>query len=350
MQANSDGSFTSYLSYNNLAGVELTIETDPASGSINSIVADGEALSPPTIFSAGVSRGSVVIRHINSSFTWTVKAAGSQSSSVTVDTRTPPCMAVVPRVSCNSRDSVLLGYNNPHPFPIIVPTGGDNFFSAGISTISTIEKFLPGRMESVLAVTLSATAKPNSWTLQSQTVDLDAAATVCTSSEATCANNDSADTIGNLDRIALELSAIAQGTATSLLKAKRKNIEGSSLSKRVRSQSLNRIEVEHRRAIARAKELENEAYRLTIQLPKLSKTCINAPSFCKSIDRFDTIISLRRLYAYLLNMAKRQTNRFHFIQNGETKRNRIAVVKAKKLLNLGNSELDKLPRIATDCS
>ena len=67
-------------------------------------------------------------------------------------------------------------------------------------------------------------------------------------------------------------------------------------------------------------------------------------------DRFDTFIALRRLYAHLLNMTKRQTNRFYFTEIRETKRNRAPVVRAKRLVQFGHGELDKLPRLATDCT
>jgi hypothetical protein len=49
-------------------------------------------------------------------------------------------------------------------------------------------------------------------------------------------------------------------------------------------------------------------------------------------------------------MTKRQTARFYFLELGQTKANRTLVVKAKKLQKIGNSELDKLPRLATECA
>lgn len=305
---------------------------------------------PPAIFKPGIERGAVVLQHRSNSITWTVKVAGSEAASATVDSQTQRCRPVEPLASCETSGAVVIGYNNPNSFAITIPYGPENLFSTGLDRSNSITNFSAGRSVAARTVALNQAIKPNSWTLRDQTIDLDAVVARCQSSELACVNINSGETIGNLDQVALELSSIAQRTAQTLQRARRKAVEAGTASARTKQLSVSRIEVELKRALTRAKYLEEEAYRLTIQLPKVTKSCIDAPAYCETIDRFDTFIALRRLYAHLLNMTKRQTNRFYFTEVGETKRNRAPVVKAKRLVQFGHRELDKLPRLATDCT
>ncbi len=241
----------------------------------------------------------------------------------------------------------MIGYNNPNQFPISLPIGPLNQLSAGARTTAQPTNFLPGLNKGAATVTLPDSSSTHSWTLNGTSVSLDATLHSC---DTGCANINSADVIKNLDKIALELSQIAQQTAKAVAKARRGAVHAEISKKLTPKDNLLKIRRDTIRTSRRAKALEEEAYRLTINLPAVTKSCPNAPQYCETIDRWNTIGALRGLYAKLVNITKRQTARFFFIELGETMRNRARVVRAKKLQKTGNVELDKLPRFATECA
>jgi hypothetical protein len=296
-------------------------------------------------------KGAVAFTHRSDSLTWIIQAPDTEQSSATSSPLTPSCAPLVPLADCGNpsskEPSVVIGYENPNQFPMSLPIGPLNQLSAGASTTAQPTTFLPGFNKGVTTVTLIDSSSAQIWTLNGKSVSLDQKLRSC---DAGCANINSSDVIKNLDKIALELSKIAQQTAKAVAKARRGKVHAEISKKLTPKDNLRQISRDTLRTSKRAKALEEEAYRLTINLPAVTKSCPNAPQFCESIDRWNTIGALRGLYARLVNITKRQTARFFFIEIGETKRNRARVVRAKKLLVVGNGELDKLPRFATECA
>ena len=349
---NSDGSYTSHFSYNNTTASELTIVNDDAAGTINQIIPESEGLTAPTLFKPGTVRGAVAFTHRSESLTWVVQAQGAEQSSATTNSLSRSCAAIVPLADCDNTagsgiSSVVIGYENPNPFSMTIPVGPLNTLSAGATSSAQPTEFLPGLNKGVAKVTLSDSSSPHTWVLNGKTVALHDTLRSC---DGGCANINSADVIKNLDKIALQLSSIAQQTAKAVAKARRGAIHAEISKKLTPKDNLLKVRRDTVRTSKRAKTLEEEAYRLTINLPAVTKSCPNAPQYCESIDRWNTIGALRGLYAHLVNLTKRQTARFFFVEIGETKRNRARVVRAKKLEKLGNAQLDKLPRFATECA
>jgi hypothetical protein len=347
----SDGTRASYFSYNNVSDSDLTIVTDTVADTINELTPEEEALTPPTLFKPGLVRGEIAFTHRSESLTWTVKAAGAEQSSATSSPLTRACQPLKPVAACqqgsiNNR-SVVIGYENPNPFSIRLPIGPLNSLSSGVSTTNQPTEFLPGLNPGVATVVLLDTSDPKTWTLNGTTISLDETLQSC---DVGCVNLNSADIIKKLDNVALQLSRIAQRTSQTLLKARRaaKVSQGNTRSNTPKVLPKDRRYVQ--RSIRRAKDLEQQAYRLTINVPAVTKSCPTAPQYCETLDRWGTIGALRGLYARLVDMTKRQTARFYFLELGQTKANRTLVVKAKKLQKIGNSELDKLPRLATECA
>jgi hypothetical protein len=322
-----------------------------AAGSLNQILPEGEGLTPPTLFKPGVVKGAFAFTHVGDSLTWVIQAPGAEQSVATANSLTRRCAPIMPLADCDSSGSsvpsVVIGYENPNPFSLSLPIGPLNMLSPGASTSAQPTVFLPGLNKGVAKIILNDTSSSPTWTLNGQTVSLYETLRGC---DGGCANINSADVIKNLDKIALELSGIAQQTAKAVAKARRGAIHAQISKKLTPKDNLLKVRRDTIRTSKRAKALEEEAYRLTINLPAVTKSCPNAPQYCETIDRWNTIGALRGLYAHLVNLTKRQTARFFFVEIGETKRNRARVVRAKKLEKIGNGELDKLPRFATECA
>ena len=349
---NSDGTRTSHFSYNNTTDAEITIVNDEAAGTINQILPQSEQLTPPTIFKPGTARGAAAFTHRSESLTWVIQAQGAEQSVATSSALTRSCAPIVPLADCdntaaNGTPSVVVGYDNLNEFTMTIPVGPLNKLSAGAISSAQPTVFLPGLNKGVAKVTMSDSSSSHTWELNGSTVALHDTLRSC---DGGCANINSADVIKNLDKIALELSGIAQQTAKAVAKARRGAIHAEISKKLTPKDNLLKVRRDTLRTSKRAKALEEEAYRLTINLPAVTKSCPTAPQYCETIDRWNTIGALRGLYAHLVNLTKRQTARFFFIEIGETKRNRARVVRAKKLEKIGNTELDKLPRFATECA
>ncbi len=273
---------------------------------------------------------------------WTVKAPGSLTSEATASEQSPVCPEVQPLADCRGYESgilkVKLGYNNKGLFEQSFPVGTLNRFSPGGADRGQPNRFFPGLNATIFEIPLVNPNESVIWSVNGKQVQIDGSLKTC---EGKCVDTPIGTIKGDLDKVAIELSALMNRAAAALDSVKDK--KGGD-----REQSRDRRDAA--RASRKASEYEATAKSLTIQFPEVINTCPDAPAFCSTVDRQGVIDALRGLYANQRNSAMRTMARVAFRSTGATSRRQKIVKQAKALEKQGNEQLAKIPRFDTKCT
>lgn len=272
---------------------------------------------------------------------WTVKAPRSLVSEATASEQSPVCPEVQPVVDCRGYESgilkVKLGYNNKGLFEQSFPVGVLNSFSPGAADRGQPNRFFAGLNSTVFEIPLVNPNEAVIWSVNGKQVQIDSTLKTC---EGRCVDTPLGTIKGDLDQVAIDLSALMNRAAAALASVKDKR-GGES------EQARDRRDAE--RASRKASEYEATAKSLTIQFPAVAKTCPDAPAFCSTVDRQGVIDALRGLYANQRNSVVRTMARVAFRSTGTTSRRQKLVQQSKALEKQGIDQLAKLPRFATEC-
>ena len=338
---NADGTRTAYFSVNNLTGGDVTFGTNASLGTINEFQSDSTTTSPPTTFKAGQSIGSVIVPYKGGTLTWVVKAPRSKRSEAVASDDSPLCPSLQPLADCRGFESgilkVKLGYNNQGKFEQAFPIGVLNGFSPGAIDRGQPNRFFAGLNLSVFEIPVVDPNERVTWTINGQSVVIDGTLKTC---DGKCVDTPVGSIKGELDQIAISLSALMNKAAAALASIK---------DKKGGQDDQARDERDAKRASRKAAEYERVAKALTIQFPAVVKTCPEAPAFCATVDRQGTIDALRGLYANQRNSVTRTMARALFRSTGATSRRQRFVKEAKGLEASGLEQLGKLPRFVTEC-
>jgi hypothetical protein len=340
---NNDGTKTAYFSYNNTTSGDMNVTTNAAQGTLNEFATTGAVAPPPTLFKAGIAKGTVVIRFTGDSLTWLVRAEKSAASRATASASTPVCAPVLPKAECrgyqNGALTVRLGYVNGNSFEQQIPVGPSNGFTPGAVDRGQPNKFFAGTNKSVFQVSLASTTDSVTWVVNGSSIKIDNSLPVC---DGECVDTPTGNVTAQLDAIAQQLSDVMTRAANVLASAKATN--GKNVSAAVKR---NRTDAE--RAKKKADDYSALAKTLTIQFPQVIKTCPQAPAYCETVDRQYAIESLKGLYANQRNSTQRTIARAYFRNTGKTSRSDSLVKQAKDLEQQGLAALAQLPRFATEC-
>ena len=340
---------TAYFSYNNVTGRDLTVTNSTSQGTINTVRLDGAVTSdqPPTTFKVGQSKGTVIMRFSGGSATWVVKASGSRLSEARASDQSPECPRVVPLAECRGFEqgflTVKLGYENKAEFEQLLPVGKSNGFSPGSADRGQPNRFFPGLNRAAFEVPFANPNDTFTWNINQEKVVISSSLAVCVGR---CIDVPVGTIKGDLDQIAIDLSALMNKAAAVLVSVKDKApVKSKADIQRQRSRS----RLDAVRSNKKAAEYERIAKALVIQYPSVVKVCPEAPQFCVAVDRQGTIDALRGLYANQRNSVVRVMARVLFRSTGNTSRRQKLVKEARALEQKGLDQLGKLPRFATEC-
>jgi len=342
---NIDNTRTAYFSYNNTTGANLTVVTNISLGSINAFTADpAVSAQPPTTFKPGVSKATVVVQFTKGPLTWVVKGAGMQKTEATASDQSPECPRVVPIAECRGYEQglfkVKLGYQNPASFEQAIPVGKANQFSPGAADRGQPVRFFTGLNRAVFSAILDGPQESVTWNINSEKVVIDKTIPACTGM---CIDAPLATIKGDLDQVAIDLSALMNRASAVLVSVKDKKYTKAAKTVRARDRR------DSIRSGKKAAEYERIARALTIQFPAVVKLCPESPQFCSTVDRQGTIDALRGLYANQRNSVVRTMARVMFRSTGATSRRQRIVKDARALEQKGLGQLRNLPRFATEC-
>jgi len=248
---------------------------------------------------------------------------------------------VQPVADCRGYESgilkVKLGYNNQGTFEQAFPIGALNGFSSGALDRGQPNRFFSGLNLTAFQIPLADPNERVTWSVNGRSVVIDGTLKTC---DGQCVDTPVGSIKGELDQVAISLSALMNKAAAALasVKDKKGNADDQARDKR-----------DARRANNKAAEYERVAKALTIQFPAVVKTCPEAPAFCATVDRQGTIDALRGLYANQRNSVMRTMARALFRSTGATSRRQKFVKEAKALEANGLEQLGKLPRFVTEC-
>lgn len=322
---NTNGTRTAYFTYNNRSGVEVS------SGVENFYTPTIIDAKPVKTFKTGVCKGCSSATFSGPSVTWTVKTGSTGTSTATATSSTTKCAPVQPLLNCQGYQSgqirVKSGWNNPNPFTLYFPVGTLNNFAPGKEDVGQPVEFYSGNVPGAFDVTLARNESSTAWSLNGTQVS-SKGSPVCSGE---CLDTPTGAITGELNEIAQQLADLTRKAA--------KNLEAAASDEAVDAE----------RARQSAAEYEQEAMTLTLEFPAVIKNCPEAPLFCETVDRGQTIEALKGLYAQERNTVKRVQSRAYFRKTGKTNRNDALIKKAIALEQQGLAELAKLPRFATEC-
>jgi hypothetical protein len=339
---NVDGARTAYFSYDNMSGHEMAVLTNPTTGAINELVANGEQLPPLTSFSPGRHVGVFAVTFRGASLEWQVKPAASGPTTARIDASTIACAPVRPLGECKrivvDNQLALLGYENPNPFTIHIPVGPLNKLTPGDPERGQPAEFKPGLNNGVASVKINDSP---TWNLNGLEAQLGSSLKDCHSD---CVDANTAVIISNLDTVALELTNVAKRAALQLAKARPAENDRRNLKARLASARL-----DAQRSAARSERYLKLARAVTIDWPLVTAACPNRAKVCRSVDRSESIAKLRDLYARARGLTTRAVTRAKFITYGKRQRSNPLIRRARRLEMIGNEQLSKLPRVVEDC-
>lgn len=324
-----------------MTGAEQSFGTNSALGTINEFRVGTTTSVPPVTFKVGQTKATVVVPYTGTSLVWAVKAPKSLLSEATASEQSSVCPEVMPVADCRGYESgilkVKLGYNNKGSFEQSFPVGKLNSFSPGTIDRGQPNKFFSGLNATVFEIPLVDPNERLIWNVNGKQVQIDSTLKTCAGK---CVDTPLGTIKGDLDQVAINLSALMNRASAALASVKDKK-GGES------EQARDRRDAE--RSNRKASEYETTAKALTIQFPAVVKTCPEAPAFCSTVDRQGTIDALRGLYANQRNSVMRTMARVAFRSTGTTSRRQRFVKEAKALEQQGLDQLAKLPRFATEC-
>ena len=335
---NIDGSRMAYFSYNNTTQETFFMSVGSSGLPVvtNRFTSGAEDRGQPTAFAPGVQKGLVAISFSEAEITWTVRAPRSAESRATASASTPKCQMVEPAFSCRGFNNQVLtakaGYSNPNPFPVEIPVGGLNFMAPVPAFRGQPSVFFSGLNPGLFNVTIPSTGAQVDWNLNGRKAVADESLPVC---DGQCVDTAVGAARGELDEITVQLANLTK-EAADVLEAASEEDSGSAAA-------------DAQRARAKADGFVAASNRLTIQFPDVIKNCPEAPLYCETVDRTETIARLKGLIASARNQAQRTIARAYFRKTGSTNRRDALVRKAKELERKGLDNLNKLPTTETVC-
>jgi hypothetical protein len=340
---NQDGTYTAYFDYDNLKDRDLEIPTAGTGSTRNELSPGGPIRGQVTTFRPGLNKGAFSVVFDGQPLTWSVRAQGASLSQATASLNSPECGHVEPIAECIDSSpeglKVTFSYRNPNDFPLTVPVGSLNFFAP-----APLDRGQPTVLKAGLNKGAFSTLFQDNlaW-------NLDGMSAVVTKSTPVCAGGCVDTPIGtvksDLNETALNLAVLARKAAKQLGALASKRVKQGTLSASMAS----KLTRDAARAARKAGVLSKRAQSLALGFPEVIKSCPFSPPFCETVDRGETIEALRGLYADIVDQVKRIQARKNFKISGTTMRNDELVVEGKRLNELGNEQLDKLPRVATVC-
>jgi hypothetical protein len=232
--------------------------------------------------------------------------------------------------------NVRFGYTNPNAFAQEFAIGTNNKFTPGAANRGQPTRFFAGNNSSAFEAPLASSDEVVTWSINGSAVTAGANLPTC---DGQCTDTPTGNITGNLDRIAGELSDV-MNRAAELLASARANLSRAQIQRNKRDAE---------RAKRKADEYQARANFYTIDYPAVVKTCPEAPPLCVTVDRGETLDSLRDLYANQRNSVQRTMARTYFRNTNRTNRNDSLVKQAKSLEAEGVAELLKLPRVVVEC-
>jgi hypothetical protein len=325
----SDGTRTTFFSFVN-AGPEIS------SGFTSTFSSPAVARKNPTTLKSGACRACAQADFKGDSVAWTLEGGQIGRLTVSANASTPLCAPVEPLFNCvgfrEGKLRVKAGWSNTNDFSIPYGLSASNSFSPAPSDVGQPTEYLAGLVPGAFEVVVpdSGTGgKLLKWQLGTKTVELSGTTPVCTGE---CIETAVGGTTAKLDEVAVKLSELSQKAAAFLESTAPKEATDSA------------------RSAARAARYSERAKTLLLEFPVIIRNCPAAPKTCSTVDRGPTIARLRGLYAEAVNSVKRITARAYFRKTGKTNRNDPLVKQAIELEKVGNAELNKLPRFATECN
>jgi len=353
---NVDGSYTAYFSYNNTTSADISIPAASTGAQLNEIAPGDKNQGQPSLFLKGMQRGMASVTYKTSSVQWTLRPAGGKKVSATASGSTPKCATVKPRTECRGYEGgkmlVQVSYQNNNPFTVKFPIGDLNLFTPGKVDRGQPREFFAGLNKGAFKVELTSQTDQATWRLNGLTTDVSNSLKVCDDS---CIETATGAITGQLNQVAIDLADAANDAADLLAASPARRSSGTASAKKVSGRRASRTTAQDRRDAERARKAAQEyakkAQELVLQIPAVIKNCPEAPNFCATVDRGETISQLRVLYAESRNTVKRVVARAYFKATGSTKDVPSDPIYKRgiKLEAKGNSELDKLPRFATEC-
>lgn len=324
----SDGTRTAFFSFVN-AGPEIS------SGFTSTFSAGAHVRKNVTSLKAGACVACAQADFTGDSVTWTLEGGQVGRLIITANASTPRCTPVEPLFSCvgfkDGKLRVKAGWSNQNAFTIPYGLSTNNSFSPAPSDVGQPTEYLSGLVPGAFEVTVpnsGSGGKLLKWQLGSKAVELTSSTPVCVGE---CIETAIGGTTAKLDKIAVRLAKLSQRAAAFLDSTSPQQATDSA------------------RAAARAERYSERARTLLLEFPLIIRNCPAAPRACSTVDRGPTIARLRGLYAEAVGSVKRSVSRAYFRKGGKTDRSDPLIKQALELEKLGNAELNKLPRFATEC-
>jgi hypothetical protein len=337
-----------FFSYNSTASGELKIVTNEALGTVNQLISSSRVgavqLEPITVFKPGINRGAMVVERFDTTVTWSVQAAGARLSIAVADARTKVCAPVEPLIECvntvGKNTTARLAYRNPNQFSVPIPIGTSNMFYTMPLDRGQPAIFKPGLNLNVAVVPVTVGGMIDEWLLNGKGARIDENTPKCA---AGCSELTLDEVKGNLDKVALRMSALV-GQAAGILRAAKL----SSTTVRRNGALVRRTRNDEIRSLGKAQAYRERVYKLVLMFPEVAQVC-QRETFCRFIDRWGVIMELRQIFARTRNTGMRILARKNFVSTGRTSRTEAIVRELKSLEKLGNENLNRLPRVASDC-
>lgn len=350
---NTDGTKAAVFSYLNATTESIAVAVG-VSGTVTNAFSPGSAdRGQPTVFNPGAVRGVVAVPLTGDSLTWTVRAPGSAAASATASAATPRCAAVEPQIVCQGYQNGELrakgGYLNPNGFQVKFGYGTLNFISPGAANQGQPELFKAGLNPASFSVLLPSSSASLLWQLNGRQALASGALPVC---DGECVDTPIGQVREELDVLAIQIAQLTTEAANVLASVDdggTSSVRGTRGSLRTRKARAKGNSTDAERAKAKAQSYVEQSKALTIEFPDVVKNCPEAPQFCSTVDRGQTIDQLKALFVVARNQAQRTIARAYFRQTGSTSRKDALVRKAKELEAKGLANLEKLPRTETVC-
>ena len=341
---NQDGTFTAYFDYNNTGKTSIEVPKGVTDSTRNDFCPGCGDRGQPTVFVPGLNKGALPVVFDGADLTWSVRAAGSALSQATASKSSPECAHPQPIAECINGSAsgieVTYGYRNPNDFALAIPHGILNYFSPAPANRGQPTTLKPGLNSAAFTTGLTERMM---WNLDGTSAAVTSETPICPGG---CVDTPVGTIKSELNQSALDLAALTKRAARVLAKRAQQRAKSGLLS----SSAASRASVDAVRASKKADQMAKRANELTIGIPEVITSCPFSPPYCETIDRTETIKALRALYADMLNQVKRIMARSNFRASGDTSRQDPLVIEGKRLKALGDTQLDELPRTATDCA
>jgi hypothetical protein len=213
------------------------------------------------------------------------------------------------------------------------------FYTLPIDRGQPVE-FKSGLNLNVAVVPVTVGGMIDEWLLNGRGARIDESTPKCA---AGCSELTLDEVKGNLDKVALRMSELVIQSAGILRAAKL-----SSSTVRRNGALVQRTNDDEKRSMHKAIGYRERVFKLVLMFPEVAQVC-QKETLCRFIDRFGVIMELRQIFARTRNTGMRILARKNFVSTGRTSRVEAIVRELKSLEKQGNANLNRLPRVASDC-